>query len=640
MLQPHHSYPPPAVSSTSSTGPASTLTDTRECNSAPIPLQDSGLPVATHSVSITTIGGETPTQPAHDCKQQRVASAALRSKPVLDTDHKFSDCGCGGVVGQQPANPIIVTTDSWKRANSLNQNPAARESQPSSNSCAALRSKDTPNVIHLRDRTTSSSSDSIFTDPASPQGGFATEINEAYYSEENICDLTETPSTVRDKSAQAQLPICSNDSLTLDDTSGIERKELRHAKTKLKNVSLGNENYYNYRPSSSHANLHIEHNVSNVSIEPETAVYDSSESSTPSPDDSMERKRVSLSHRRTGGSATVTSSNGTTSTVTGTRITPTNGTKPARVLTKSSLYVGTKLPVLTDRKSSANNVTGTAPANRVVRPSYVPEKLNFFSYEKFEGHMLMNWLSSSLPANIPGVNEQDLQALLFQYCTNLLVAGVMKQIPDKHAPPQDTFRTNLMYQWTHTEPPTPTPVTPGRLEPHVVWPHASVTQGTTKSVSHQSTSTNKENLASKSENGAHMDPGHEQNDERKENDFLLLRRRIASCETISQLKRILLELFFNDSMQAGATEMTGDNHTNDQTISNSYRLLIQDLLNDTDCTIYDKAKTDLLSDTEYTVFAACTSTPKRKSLTQENNNSSDGTKNPLTFYETANSLHL
>ena len=54
---------------------------------------------------------------------------------------------------------------------------------------------DTPNVIHLRERTTSSSSDSIFTDPASPQGAFATEINEAYYSEENICDLAEAPTT-------------------------------------------------------------------------------------------------------------------------------------------------------------------------------------------------------------------------------------------------------------------------------------------------------------------------------------------------------------------------------------------------------------------------------------------------------------
>lgn len=33
------------------------------------------------------------------------------------------------------------------------------------------------------------------------------------------------------------------------------------------------------------------------------------------------------------------------------------------------------------------------------------------------------------------------QALL-QFCTNLLVAGVIKQIPDIHAPEQDTFRVS------------------------------------------------------------------------------------------------------------------------------------------------------------------------------------------------------
>uniref|UniRef100_A0A182R7T1 FH2 domain-containing protein n=1 Tax=Anopheles funestus TaxID=62324 RepID=A0A182R7T1_ANOFN len=617
---PHHTCPPAA--SSSSTGHDSTLTGTRECNNAPIQRQDSGLPVATHSVSITTNDVETSTQQPTHCS--RAASSQLRSKPVPATDNTLTD-GCGGVVGQQPANPIIVTTDSWKRANSLNQTPAARESQPSTNSCAALRSKDTPNVIHLRDRTTSSSSDSIFTDPASPQGGFATEINEAYYSEENICDLNDTASTVRNRSPLAQLTICRNESLTLGGTD-IEREERLKAKLECKNVSHISVSPCNENCSSgkeSQANLHIEHNVSNVCIESETALYDSSESSSPPPDNSMERKRVPLSHRRTG-SVTVTGSNGTGTTGIGTRV-PTNG-KPTKVLTKSSLYVGTKLPVLTDRKVSANNFSGTTPANRVVRPSYVPEKLNFFAYEKFEGHMLMNWLSSSLPSNIPGVNEQDLQALLFQYCTNLLVAGVMKQIPDKHAPPQDTFRTNLMYQWTHTEPPTPTPVTPGRLEPHVVWPHASETQSTTKSVSHQSTSTNIEQLAnSKSDGDKTMSEslGQDQNDDQKASDFQLLRRRIASCETIAQLKSILQELFFNNNIPADAAEMTKNHNFNEQSMSNSYRLLFRDLLNGTDCTIYDKATTDLLNETECTVFAASTSTPKGKSIIQENNNSSE-----------------
>uniref|UniRef100_A0A182VHZ2 FH2 domain-containing protein n=1 Tax=Anopheles merus TaxID=30066 RepID=A0A182VHZ2_ANOME len=610
----------------SSAGHVSTLlltTPTRECNAnAPIQRQGSGLPVETHSVSITTNETEPPTQPTQH--NSRAASLRLRSKPVPATDNTYSD-GCGGEVGQEPANPIIVTTDSWKRANSLNQTPAARESQPSSDSCAALRrSKDTPNVIHLRERTTSSSSDSIFTDAASPQGAFATEINEAYYSEENICDLAEAPTTtINIKSALTQLTICRNDPFTLSG-SDIEREErLRSKLVVCKNVSSisvppSNESYCS--SDQLQGNLHIVHNVSNVCIESETVVDDSSESISPPPEERMERKRVPLSHRR-GTSATVAGNNGIgTTTTTGTRLPPTNG-KPTKVLAKSSLYVGTKLPVLTDRKGSANSFAGTAPANRVVRPSYVPEKLNFFSYEKFEGHMLMNWLSSSLPSNIPGVNEQDLQALLFQYCTNLLVAGVMKQIPDKHAPPQDTFRTNLMYQWTHTEPPTPTPVTPGRLEPHVVWPHASATTtGPAKSTNHQSASTNTENGTN------HMDTSHDPSDDRKESDFQQLRRRIASCETINQLKRILQEIFFSDSNLPAAADVMKHQSFSDNAmqLNSNYQKLLQDLLNDTDCTIYDKGSAELLNESECTVFDACSSTPTAKAKLRDNNHSFDG----------------
>lgn len=43
----------------------------------------------------------------------------------------------------------------------------------------------------MREQTTSSSSDSIFTDPLTPVG-FAAEINQCYYSEENVCDETDT----------------------------------------------------------------------------------------------------------------------------------------------------------------------------------------------------------------------------------------------------------------------------------------------------------------------------------------------------------------------------------------------------------------------------------------------------------------
>lgn len=49
----------------------------------------------------------------------------------------------------------------------------------------------TTDVIVLREQTTSSSSDSIFTDPLTTPIGFSTEINQCYYSEENVCDTSD-----------------------------------------------------------------------------------------------------------------------------------------------------------------------------------------------------------------------------------------------------------------------------------------------------------------------------------------------------------------------------------------------------------------------------------------------------------------
>ncbi|XP_058122644.1 formin-2 [Anopheles ziemanni] len=571
------------------------------------------LPVASRSVTITTNANTTSTDPRSrpprsettlpttGCCSATGTGVRLHraEEPVPNARENFiahSDAGAGSGADaaglHQPANPIIVTTDSWKRANSLSQAPAVRESRRSPTATPASATvvasdKDTTNVIHLRERTASSSSDSVFTDPSSPHGGFATEINEAYYSEENICDLADAP--VQSGGIPKQLPVA------LTSADGDRTENLR-SQLQCKNVSkidLPPSSNEKPQPQSSWqthapAKLQIEHNVSSICIESERAVDVSPESSTStSPDDTMERKRIPLSHRRTGSTSVAVGSNGSASgngTVTAAR--STEHGKPTRVLSKSSLYAGTRLPVLTDRKvplASGSNVTA---ASRVVRPSYVPEKLNFFSYEKFEGHMLMNWLSSSLVSNLSGVNEQDLQALLFQYCTNLLVAGVMKQIPDKHAPPQDTFRTNLMYQWTHTEPPTPAPVTPGRLEPHVVWPHVPAPA---KTVCHQSTSTSTE---------SNVKPEIAMNSTTQQawdRDLQLLRDQIASCGTIEQVRCILRE-FFNQDAQGG---------------TKGRRSMPQDVLNETDCTVYDAATKDLLNDSESTLFGVTTSTPSK-----------------------------
>ncbi|XP_018794149.1 PREDICTED: protein cappuccino isoform X1 [Bactrocera latifrons] len=106
------------------------------------------------------------------------------------------------------------------------------------------------------------------------------------------------------------------------------------------------------------------------------------------------------------------------------------------------------------------------------RLSYVPEKLSFAAYEKFEGQMLMKWLISSLQQTGSNLNEQDLNNLTMQYCNNLINVGVLKQISEETD--IKNFSPYYMYQWTHTEAPTTSvPLTPGRLDTVAVWPHCS-----------------------------------------------------------------------------------------------------------------------------------------------------------------------
>ncbi|KAH9635554.1 hypothetical protein HF086_003168 [Spodoptera exigua] len=110
--------------------------------------------------------------------------------------------------------------------------------------------------------------------------------------------------------------------------------------------------------------------------------------------------------------------------------------------------------------------------SRVVRPKFVPDKLDFKLYEKFEGQMLLNWFISSITENShlkTLLSVQDLRNLGIQYCTHLLAAGVLRQISDKDAPTENIFKPNLMYYWAHMEVPTLQPVTPGRLHTSV-WP--------------------------------------------------------------------------------------------------------------------------------------------------------------------------
>ncbi|KAH8273558.1 hypothetical protein KR018_001289 [Drosophila ironensis] len=112
--------------------------------------------------------------------------------------------------------------------------------------------------------------------------------------------------------------------------------------------------------------------------------------------------------------------------------------------------------------------------------SYVPEKLSFAAYEKFEGQMLMKWIISTMQSN-PKSAGQDLTqdifySLALQFCNNLKYVGALKQISNEHL--DGGFSPYEMYQWTHTEQPTTSlPLTPGKLDKVAAWPFSSTPSG-------------------------------------------------------------------------------------------------------------------------------------------------------------------
>lgn len=64
----------------------------------------------------------------------------------------------------------------------------------------------------------------------------------------------------------------------------------------------------------------------------------------------------------------------------------------------------------------------------------------------FSGQMLMNWFAQSLQSIASSMtttlNESDLITLTLQYCTNLLSAGVIRQL-DTSQPNVDSFKVSL-----------------------------------------------------------------------------------------------------------------------------------------------------------------------------------------------------
>ncbi|KAG8286377.1 Fmn2p [Homalodisca vitripennis] len=91
----------------------------------------------------------------------------------------------------------------------------------------------------------------------------------------------------------------------------------------------------------------------------------------------------------------------------------------------------------------------------------------------FNSQMLINWFVSAFAEDHylrQNLKTSDLRLLAAQFCTHLLAAGVLRQLPDKDVPQAEAlFRPDLIYFWSHTEAVNAAPPTPGRLT-SVAWP--------------------------------------------------------------------------------------------------------------------------------------------------------------------------
>ncbi|CAH1110622.1 unnamed protein product [Psylliodes chrysocephalus] len=90
-------------------------------------------------------------------------------------------------------------------------------------------------------------------------------------------------------------------------------------------------------------------------------------------------------------------------------------------------------------------------------------------------HMLVNWYLSEFTGKNQISNQfsnHDLKLLAVQFCTHLLAAGVLKQLPDKDVPMYNIFKPDCIYFWTHSEVPAAVPQTPGRIS-MLSWPPMS-----------------------------------------------------------------------------------------------------------------------------------------------------------------------
>ncbi|XP_045485384.1 formin-like protein 6 isoform X2 [Pieris rapae] len=296
-----------------------------------------------------------------------------------------------------------------------------------------------------------STSDSVFTDPLSPLTPLAVELNQCYYSAES--------DSAQDDHQRTLTPLDIN-ALTHFDYSDRTTPEMPHEENSSRDVKKEN------------SDICDDKSVRDESVKVMGAF------SSKLKDEPVDRRTHECSHDFLDNRLK-TSPGQTSFTLSRHRkveLPPVGADSSLSVLEsepdrRHSSVSDVPLPESNVLRKVASLTLEKHSEIKVVRPKYVPEKLDFQLYEKFEGQMLLNWFMSSAEANITKniSNSQDLRTLGIQYCTHLLAAGVLCQISDKDAPAEKIFKPNLMYYWAHMEPPVSQPHTPGRLHT-ISWP--------------------------------------------------------------------------------------------------------------------------------------------------------------------------
>ncbi|XP_064211277.1 formin-2 isoform X2 [Tribolium castaneum] len=318
----------------------------------------------------------------------------------------------------------IVVTDSWCKVNRLTEDVEKKTKTP-------------PSAV-------SSSSDSNFTDPLTPMG-FNTEMNQCYYSEESVNLDVEVPNSTTQEEFLHNLTL---NSFKLNEYRARHEEEKSKKLSKL-GVSKTSQISLDSDPKDSFVSDNVE--VVNKDEEPDSGTLKRKSR------DSGEEQKVAHMVKRMSD----------------------NNLSNGHVEYKRHMSVPAEIQPSPDgsvlKKVASLNLNKAELEAKISKPRFVPEKLDFQLYEKFEGHMLVNWYLSEFSEDhhlVQLLNGQELKLLAIQFCTHLLAAGVLRQIPDKDVPMYNIFKPDCMYYWAHAETPMSVPQTPGRLS-MVSWPPTS-----------------------------------------------------------------------------------------------------------------------------------------------------------------------